>query len=178
MSLTPEEEIQQQAYRDARYSKKYDGIWQTVGKCVFCDMRDKYIFHEENGIVMTIALYAYVDGHFFIIPRRHVSSVKELTPGEWETIRKFMYLAKKIIRDVHGIKGVQFIQKEGASAQSTVGHIHFHCIPFDAPDLSIWNYRKLKHTPLENASLYKNASKKLALYDKKFNDKYKEGETK
>nr|AIA13364.1 HIT domain protein [uncultured bacterium] len=175
--LTEDEQHEQEAYRDARYTKKYDGIWQTVGKCVFCDMRDKYIFHEENGIVMTVALYAYVDGHFFIIPRRHVRSVKELTPKEWETIRKFMYLAKKIIRKVHGIKGVQYIQKEGASAQSTVEHIHFHCIPFDSPDLSEWKYRKLKHTPLENAALYKQAQKYLHEYDAKFTSKYDEGTT-
>jgi len=82
MKLIPGEQQEQIGYRDARFTKKYDDIWKTVGKCVFCDMREKYIIHEENGVVMTIALYAYVDGHFFIIPRRHVRSVKELTQAE------------------------------------------------------------------------------------------------
>jgi histidine triad (HIT) family protein len=175
MDLSPEEQKKQIRYRDARFTGKYDGIWQSVGKCVFCDMRDKYIFHEENGIVMTIALYAYVDGHFFIVPRRHVRSVKELTPSEWETVRKFMYIAKKLIRKIHDISGVQFIQKEGATAQSTVEHIHFHCIPFDAPDLSTWNYRKLSATPIENVQKYKQAQKKINELAKKFDSKYNEG---
>jgi len=163
-------------YRDARITGKYDDIWQNVGKCAFCDLKDKYIIYEENGVVMTVALFAYVDGHFMIIPRRHVRSVKDLTPDEWETMRKFMYIAKKIIRDVHGIKGMQIVQKDGAVAQSTVEHIHFHCIPFDDPNLSTWNYRQLKHTPLENAHIYQAKKDKIAKLSKRFAEKYQDEE--
>lgn len=173
MSPTPEDE-KQILYRDARITGKYNDIWQSVGKCVFCDLNDKYVFYEENGVVMTIALYAYIDGHMMIIPRRHVRSVKELTPEEWETMRKFMYIAKKLIRDVHGIKGMQIIQKDGAEAQSTVEHIHFHCIPFDDPNLSIWNYRQLEHTPLENANEYKEKHDKIVKLSKRFAEKYQD----
>jgi histidine triad (HIT) family protein len=162
----------QQLYRDARVSGKYDEIWQGVGKCVFCDLNDKYIIYEENGIVMTIALFAYVDGHFMLIPRRHVHSVKELTASEWETMRKFMYMAKKLIRETHGVKGMQIIQKDGVSAQSTVEHIHFHCVPFDDPRLSTWNYRQLKNTPLENAQLYQAKKEKIVKLSKRFSEKY------
>jgi len=173
MQLTPEEQKKQELYRDARFTKQYTEIWQSVGKCVFCDLREKYVFFEENGVVMTISLYAYVDGHFMIVPRRHIRSPKELTQSEWDTIRKFAYIAKKLIKDVHGIRGMQLVQKDGADAQSTVDqHLHFHCIPFEAPDLCVWNYRKLKYTPLENAQLYKNASKKIIKLDRKFTEKY------
>jgi histidine triad (HIT) family protein len=171
-ALSPEEQKKQELYRDARSTDKYDAIWQSVNKCVFCDMREKYIFFEENGIVMTISLYAYIDGHFMIVPRRHVKATRELTQIEWDTIRKFMYIAKKMIKDVHGIKGMQLIQKDGSAAQSTVEHIHFHCIPFDAPDLCTWNYRKLQYTPLENVSLYKKDAKKILSYDSKYTRKY------
>lgn len=171
--LTPEEQKKQELYRDARFTNKYDQIWQNVNKCVFCDLQDKYIFFEENGVVMTISLYAYIDGHFMIVPRRHIRSAKELTQLEWETIRKFSYIAKKLIKTVHGIKGMQIIQKDGSVAQSTVEHIHFHCIPFDSADLSTWNYRKLKNTPLENVELYKQAGKSIISTSLKFDKKYK-----
>ncbi|HSX35162.1 MAG TPA: NUDIX domain-containing protein [Candidatus Saccharimonadales bacterium] len=173
MQLTPEEQKKQEYYRDARFTKQYDGIWKSVGKCVFCDLREKYVFFEENGVVMTISLYAYIDGHFMIMPRRHIRSPKELSQIEWDTIRKFFYIAKKLIRDVHGIKGMQLVQKDGSDAQSTVDqHLHFHCIPFDAPDLCEWNYRKLQYTPLENVGLYKKAAKKIASLDTKYDEKY------
>lgn len=165
----------QEYYRDARNTGEYDKIWQTVGKCVFCDLKDKYVFYEENSVVLAIAVFAYIDGHMMIVPRRHIRSVKELTKSEWETMRKFMYMAKKLIRNVHGLKGMQIIQKDGANAQSTVEHLHFHCMPFDAPDLTVWNYRKLKNTPVENARLYKNAQKKLEKLSQKFEKKYRNG---
>jgi len=124
---------------------------------------------------LAITLYAYIDGHCMIIPRRHVRSMKELTPLEWEAVRKLAYIAKKLIRQVHGVKGMQFVQKDGADAQSTVDqHLHFHCIPFDSPDLCQWNYRRLQHTPLENAGLYQAEHKKIAKLSAKFDEKYAE----
>jgi len=171
--LTPNEQKKQELYRDARFKDEYDEIWQSVNKCVFCDLNDKYIFFEENGIVMTISLFAYIDGHFMIIPRRHVKSAKELSQLEWDTVRKFTYIAKKLLKSVHGINGMQLLQKDGSAAQSTVDHFHFHCIPFDSPDLCQWNYRELKYTPLQNVSLYKQARKKIIEYNRRYEKKYK-----
>jgi len=172
-SLTTDQK--QLIYRDARFTQTYDAIWQTVGKCVFCDLREKYIFFEEHGVVMTISLYAYIDGHFMIVPRRHVRSPKDLTQLEWDTVRKFSYIAKKLIRNTHGIRGMQLVQKDGASAQGTVTeHVHFHCVPFDAPDLCEWNYRKLRYTPLENVALYKKARKKIIEVGTKYEQKYRQ----
>ncbi len=162
-------------YRDARITGEYNEIWQSTGKCVFCDLNDKYVIYEENGIVLTIVLFAYIDGHSMIIPRRHVRSVKELTSIEWETMRKMMYIAKKMIRDIYGVKGMQIIQKDGAAAQSTVDHFHFHCIPFDAPDLTSWNYRKLANTPIENAKLYRQKKSDIEKLARRFARKYQNG---
>ena len=152
--LSKEELEQEELFRTARTTGAYDHIWQTVGRCVFCghdDVQKHHEIYEEAGVYMTVPAYAYIDGHLLVIPRRHVRSVKELTPEEWEAMRKMFYLAKKMIRDVYGIKGMQIVQKEGRDAQSTVEHLHFHCVPFDAPDLSTWSYRELKGTPYENA---------------------------
>lgn len=176
--LTKEEQRKQEYYRDARITGDYDSIWQSVGKCVFCDLRDKYIVTEENGMVLTVALFAYIDGNVMIVPRRHVRSVKELTPEEWEAARKLMYIAKKLIRKIYGIKGVQYLVRDGGiTAQSTVSdHLHMHVIPFDAPDLSTWNYRKLKYTPLENAELFRGQSKKISELSKRYDEKYADDE--
>jgi diadenosine tetraphosphate (Ap4A) HIT family hydrolase/8-oxo-dGTP pyrophosphatase MutT (NUDIX family) len=172
-SLTPEEQKKQEYYRDARFLKYYDGIWQTTGKCVFCDLREKYVLFEQDGMVLAVTLYAYIDGDMMIIPRRHVTSASELTDKEWGATRKLMHISRKLVREVHDIRGVQFVQRHGGiQAQSTVEHLHIKCVPFDAPDLSVWNYRKLKHTPLENAALYKSQAKKIVKHDLKFEEKY------
>jgi diadenosine tetraphosphate (Ap4A) HIT family hydrolase len=176
MKLTPEQQKKQEYYRDARTGGYYGDIWTTVGKCVFCDLRDKYIVYEEAGVVLTVALFPYIDGNLMIVPRRHVKSAKELTPAEWETIRKLMYIAKKIIRKVHNLKDILYALRDGGdNVNSTVqDHFHMHCIPFDAPDLLAWNYRQLKHTPFENAELFRTQAKKITSLSKKFDAKYKE----
>jgi diadenosine tetraphosphate (Ap4A) HIT family hydrolase len=176
VKLTPEEQKEQEFYRDARFTGKYDGIWQNVGECAFCAPRNKYIFYEENGMFMTVSLYAYIDGHFLIVPRRHVRSVKDLTSKEWAAARKCMYIAKKLIRSVHGVKGMQIVIRDGGPvSQSTVpDHLHIHCIPFDAPDLSVWNFRELRYTPLENAALYQKEAKNITKLAAKFEAKYKQ----
>lgn len=177
MSDTPKTEQEKQVYyRDARTKGYYGKIWTTVGKCVFCDLRDKYVFYEENGVVMTVALYAYIDGNCMIIPRRHVKSVKELTDLEWQTMRKMMYIAKKMVRKIYGLKDIQYLLRDGGNnVSSTVqDHLHMHCIPSDAPDLVTWNYRELQNTPLENAELYRAQTKKISDLAKKYDMKYGE----
>lgn len=178
LNISPEEQKKQEYYRDARTGGYYGEIWKSVGKCVFCDMRDKYIVVEESGMVLTVALFAYIDGNVMIVPRRHVKSVKELTDEEWQAARKLMYIAKKLIRKIYGIKGVQYVLRDGGiTAQSTVAdHMHIHVVPFDAPDLSVWNYRKLKYTPLENAELFRDQAKTIAKLSEKFSEKYAEQE--
>lgn len=176
LDITDEEREKQEYYRDARTGGYYGKIWTTVGKCVFCDLRDKYIVYEENGIVLTVPLFAYIDGNLMIIPRRHVKSAKELTPEEWETVRKFMYIAKKMIRKVHGLKEMIYMVRDGGNlVNSTVqDHLHIHCIPSDGPDLNTWNYRILKYTPLENATLFRNNASAIARLADRFSDKYAE----
>lgn len=173
--LTPEQQHEEEAFRNARVTGEYNDIWQTVGRCVFCDhdkTQARHEVYEENGVYMTVPAYAYVDGHLLVIPRRHVRSVKELTPEEWETMRKLFYIAKKMIRETYGIKGMQIVQKDGVEAQSTVEHLHFHCIPFNSPDLSVWNYKELAMTPYENAEAYKKNTNKMNKLAKRFTEKY------
>lgn len=167
-------DISQEEMRLARTSGSYDKIWQSRDKCVFCDLKDKYIIREENGIVLTVSLYPYIDGHMMAIPRRHVQSPKELSSLEWETIRKFNYIAKKLIRKAHGHKSMWTLLREGGAKadMSVADHLHVHYIPFDNADLSVWNYRDLKHTPLENASIYQGLLSNTEKAATKFSQKY------
>ncbi len=172
-----DQEVMKNARAGAQYW--YEEIWQNVGKCVFCDLREKYIIHETDGIVLTTNLFPYIDGQMMIIPRRHVNSVKELSQHEWEIMRMYSYVAKKIFREVHGYKDMWFLLREGGvNAQRTVtDHLHVQLIPFDAPDLAKWNYRKLKYTPLENAQKYQKEQDYIEDKIKGFFKKYSEKTT-
>lgn len=126
----------------------YDKIWKTVGKCVFCDLNEKYVVYEKNGIVLTANKFPYTNAHLLIVPRRHIEYVKELTQAEWETLRGVMYIAKKILRKVYNRKNLWFIYREGAmgQAQKTVGHLHVQVIPYTDGLVTI-NYQKISDSP-------------------------------
>jgi diadenosine tetraphosphate (Ap4A) HIT family hydrolase len=165
---------EQEKMKTARTNGDYAHIWQSTGKCVFCDLKDKYIIHEENGIVLTVNIYPYIDGQMMAIPRKHVRSPKELTNSEWETMRKFNYIAKKLMKTVYGYKGLWTLIREGGDkAQMTVSdHLHMQFIPFDKPDLCVWNYRELKNTPVQNTELYRAQNEEMMALAAKFDKKY------
>jgi diadenosine tetraphosphate (Ap4A) HIT family hydrolase/8-oxo-dGTP pyrophosphatase MutT (NUDIX family) len=169
-----DKQVSQQDMKNARTSGQYERIWTNTEKCVFCDLKDKYIIREENGIVLTTSLYPYIDGQLLAIPRRHIRSPKDLTTIEWDTIRKFGYLAKKLIRKVHGHKALWTLLREGGTGagMSVVDHLHVHFIPFDNADLCSWNYRELQFTPLENAGLYQQLAEVTEKYSQKYAQKY------
>ncbi len=164
----------QKYMKEARTNGHYSDIWQNTGKCVFCDLKDKYILLEENDIVLTINLFPYIDGQLMAIPREHIRSPKELSSSQWDTIRKFSYLAKKLMREVHGYKGMWTLIREGGekAQMSVTDHLHVQFIPFDRADLCEWNYRELEYTPQENADKYKSEAHYIKKLLKRFNRKY------
>ncbi|MEA2056289.1 MAG: HIT domain-containing protein [Patescibacteria group bacterium] len=174
--MSKQKKDKQKYMKNARTNGDYAHIWQHTGKCVFCDLKEKYILLEENNIVLTINIYPYIDGQLMAIPREHISSPKELNSKQWETIRKFSYLAKKLIRKTHGHKGMWTLIREGGekAQMSVTDHLHVHFIPFDEADLCQWNYRELKNTPVKNAQEYKNQAKYIKKLIKRYNKKYQE----
>ncbi len=73
--------------------------------------------------------YPVVPGHALAIPRRHVVSIFDLTPGEardiWELVSWYR---------THGLPspaadGWNVGVNDGAAAGQTIGHMHIHVIP-------------------------------------------------
>ena len=164
--------------KNARTSGEYPKIWQSTGKCVFCDLKDKYILLEKNEIALTINLYPYADGQLMAIPRKHISSPKELSTAQWDTVREFAYLAKKLIKEVHNCKGMWTLIREGGeqAQMSVTDHLHVQFIPFSSPELCHWNYQQLEYTPLENVDLYKKQAEFIKKTIKRYQKKYQTDE--
>jgi len=148
--------FQVKARKDEKYT--YGEIWKEVGKCVFCDLKKRYIVKELDGIVLTVNIYPYIDGNLLIVPRRHITHIKELSAKEWEAVRILHYVSKKLLREIFGYKGLWMIYREGAdyeSSQKTVEHMHFHLMPY-VSGLVEWSYKKLKVPPFETAAVMRD----------------------
>ena len=146
----------QEAQLTAREKGFYDQVLASVAKrkkCVFCDLKKRYIINEKSNIVLTVALFPYIDGHLLIIPRRHITLMNQLNKKEQETV---FYLAKKgcrLLKIAFGIDSVWFLEREGkgVKAGKTVEHLHFHLIPYDPSVIKIGE-KKLTVTPLDAAN--------------------------
>lgn len=141
-----------------RISDWYDRVVSSLDKCVFCDLKDKYIIVEEKGIVLSVNLFPYLDGHLLIIPRRHIERFREITPDEWVTVGKLTSLGIDLLKKGFGVEDSNILYREGGiGSGKSLGHLHFHimpCIPgfLDRNEKGIfYTYQELKLSPLDIA---------------------------
>jgi ATP adenylyltransferase len=164
--------IQKNARSGAEY--RYSGIWKTVGKCVFCDLKKRYVIMEMNGMVLTTNLYPYIDGHLMIIPKRHITHLKQLTEKEWETVRLLNYLSKKILKKLIGVNSLWMLYREGGlgkASQKTVEHLHIHLIPYK-DGLVEWKYDTIHYSPVEITHAFKKSQPLIDQLIKRYSLKY------
>jgi rfaE bifunctional protein nucleotidyltransferase chain/domain len=143
----------------ARERGFYDQVLATVskkGKCVFCDLKKKYLIEEKDGVVLTVALFPYVDGHLLIIPQRHIEQMEKLKKKEQAAVFNLVEKGKKILKQKLKVENVWFMLREGEGikAGKTVSHLHFHLIPY-SPEVIKMGEKKLATTPLKMAQRLK-----------------------
>ncbi len=139
----------------ARESGFYKKVLEEVGKrgkCVFCDLKKKYLIKEIDRVVLTVALYPYIDGHLLIIPRRHIEAGDDLTRKEREAIYKLQMVAKRLLKEKLGIENYWFLVREGngVAVGKTVNHWHYHVLPYDAGVIKMGD-TKLNMVPMDLA---------------------------
>lgn len=148
-----------QAQLAARERGFYEKVLEAVaqrGKCVFCDLKEKYLIAQKDGVVLTVALFPYIDGHLLIIPRRHIELMKELNEKEREAVFHLSALGGQLLKKKLGIGNVWFLLREGQGIKvgKTVDHLHFHLLPYN-PKVIKMGETELKVTPLAMAKKLK-----------------------
>lgn len=136
--------------KSARTTGQYAKVLADLKKCVFCDLRAKYIIAEEKGVVLSVNLFPYTDSQLIIIPRRHLSHFQEINTQEWAAIKKLTTLAYKLLKDVYKLADCWIIYREGDVSGKTVQHLHFNIIPYNKA-LHTWNYQKITKEPIKVA---------------------------
>lgn len=139
----------------AREKGFYDKVLKEVaerGKCVFCDLKDKYIIAEKDDVVLTVALYPYEDGHLLIIPRRHIESIDELADKERQSVFELAKQGRKLLKDNLNVENFWLLVREGEGikAGKTVDHLHYHLLPYD-PEVIKMGESKLTIKPIDLA---------------------------
>jgi histidine triad (HIT) family protein len=101
--------------------------------CLFCRIASgelqAEIVHEDEHCVAFEDINPQAPTHVLVIPRRHVSTLNDLDPGDHELIGRLVGAARDIARN-RGLadEGYRTVFNCNAAAGQTVFHIHLHLI--------------------------------------------------
>jgi len=102
-----------------------------VADCLFCRIVAGEIpstkIHEDDVVLAIRDIAPRAPTHILLMPRRHVASAADLTPGDGDLLGRIFGTAADIARS-EGIAGPGYrvVTNVGAWGGQTVDHLHFH----------------------------------------------------
>jgi diadenosine tetraphosphate (Ap4A) HIT family hydrolase len=107
-------------------------------ECPFCTR-----MQSSEPIAANVSAIAFPDGfpvsegHMLVVPRRHVRSLWDLSPGELRDIWDLVGEVRALLTSKHSPDGFNIGVNDGEAAGQTIDHAHLHIIPRytgDVPD--------------------------------------------
>ncbi len=99
--------------------------------CLFCKIVKKEesadIVYEDENFIAFKDINPKATVHLLVVPKRHISSVKDLKKKDKELMGEMIMTTKKIAeqKDLKGYKLVINVGKEGGQM---IGHLHLHLL--------------------------------------------------
>jgi len=96
--------------------------------CPFCDL--EVLQTRSLGVYGSVVLVypnkPIIPQHVLVIPRRHVSSLEDISAQESVDIFEAYRLLKRVFKEIDGYTGANFFANDGKEAGQHVPHVHFH----------------------------------------------------
>jgi diadenosine tetraphosphate (Ap4A) HIT family hydrolase len=112
--------------------KKDAASLQNFLGCVLCralQSPDSDILTSDDNFVALLDKFPVNPGHTLIAPRRHVSSIFDLTASEWIDLQRPLLTLKAVLDDRFHPAGYNLGINDGQAAGQTIFHLHLHVIP-------------------------------------------------
>lgn len=101
--------------------------------CIFCriargDLGTEFVAESENAVAFR-DLHPQAPTHVLVVPRRHLTGLRDLGPEEAALTSELLGLATEVARR-EGIVdgGFRVLTNDGPDAGQTVFHLHFHVL--------------------------------------------------
>lgn len=101
--------------------------------CLFCrmvagDIRPDIVFEDEHVLAFR-DIQPQAPVHVLVIPKRHVTSLNDLEPGDTELAGRLVLAAQRVARDL-GIadEGYRIVSNCNRNGGQTVWHVHVHVL--------------------------------------------------
>ena len=101
--------------------------------CIFCKIAKKEIpadiVYEDDDIIAFRDLHPIAPVHILVIPKKHISSIADISADDTLLMGKLVVAAKKIAEDLKiGGYGYKLLFRVGEHGGQEVGHIHLHLL--------------------------------------------------
>ncbi len=101
--------------------------------CIFCKIINKQIpsdiVYEDEEILAFKDIAPMAPVHILVIPKKHISSVMELSKEDELLVGKIYTVIQKLAKEFNvNEDGFRVITNCGEGAGQTVKHVHFHLL--------------------------------------------------
>ena len=100
--------------------------------CLFCKIAAGEIpsrkVYEDEQIFVFYDIEPQAPVHFLVIPKRHISSVVEITPENSQIVAHIYEVIAKLSQDLKLENGFRVVTNCGEEAGQSVPHLHFHVL--------------------------------------------------
>lgn len=100
--------------------------------CIFCKIASGEIpstrVYEDDLCVAFKDLEPQAPVHILIIPREHIVSAAEITPGNSSIVAHIFEVAAKLAKDNKLKNGWRIVSNVGEDGGQSVKHMHFHLL--------------------------------------------------
>jgi|SRR3712207_1711432 len=104
-----------------------------MDNCIFCKIISGEIpsqkVYEDDLVISFKDINPEAPTHILIIPKKHISSLNDVTEEDCNIISNIFMVAKKLVKEL-GIdkEGYRIVSNCGKQGGQTVEHIHFHVL--------------------------------------------------
>jgi len=103
-----------------------------MSDCIFCKIASGEInsacLYEDEYVFAFKDINPQTPIHFLVIPKKHISSMNEVTSENAIYATKCLEAIPKIAKSLNLAGGYRVISNCGADAGQTVFHLHFHVL--------------------------------------------------
>jgi len=100
--------------------------------CLFCKIAagsiPSSVVYQDEDVVAFRDINPQAPQHILFIPRRHLSSMEDLTPEDAQLLARIFMAAKQIAHESGLEQGYRFLTNTGPDAGQSVSHLHFHLL--------------------------------------------------
>ena len=97
--------------------------------CPFCDPDSDQVWLENDIGMAMWDVFPVSEGHTVVVPRRHVTSIYELSSDDQAALWRLVAQARQRLQDDLHPDGFNVGLNDGEAAGQTVLHAHIHVIP-------------------------------------------------